>query len=99
VVLPGILVYGHAPWTIEKARMEGERQWLCKFVMDTTGDSRHEFNAADAVEVAKAAHRFKQLTEAGFTAAVRTGKGRSELIRNFDADAEETVFFARLQGG
>jgi hypothetical protein len=70
-----------------------------QIVMDTTGDSRHEFNAADAVEVEKAERRFEQLTEAGFTAAVRTGRGRSEIIRNFDADAEETVFFPRLQGG
>ena len=70
-----------------------------QIVMDTTGDSRHEFNAADAVEAGKAKHRFKQLTEAGFTAAVRVGKGRSKIIRNFDADAEETVFFPRLQGG
>jgi hypothetical protein len=70
-----------------------------QIVMDTTGDSRHEFNAADAVEVGKAARRFRQLTEAGFTAAVRAGKGRSEIIRNFDANAEETVFFPRLQGG
>ena len=70
-----------------------------QIVMDTTGDSRHEFNAADAVEVGKAAQRFKQLTEAGFTAAVRTGKGRSEILRNFNADAEETVFFPRLRGG
>jgi hypothetical protein len=70
-----------------------------QIVMDTTGDSRHEFNAADALEVGKAAQRFEQLTEAGFTAAVRTGKGRSKITRNFDADAEETVFFPRLQGG
>jgi hypothetical protein len=70
-----------------------------QIVMDTTGDSRHEFNAADALEVGKARQRFEQLTEAGFTAAVRTGKGSSEILRNFDADAEETVFFPRLQGG
>jgi hypothetical protein len=35
----------------------------------------------------------------GFTAAVRRGKGRSELIRSFDPAAEETVFFPRLKGG
>jgi hypothetical protein len=70
-----------------------------QIVMDTTGDSRHEFNAADAVAVAKAEHRFKQLTGAGFMAAARTGRGRSERIRNFDAAVEETVFFPRLQGG
>jgi hypothetical protein len=70
-----------------------------QIVMDPTGDSRHEFDAADPVAVAEAERRFKQLTGAGFTAAVRTGSGRSELMRNFDTAAEETVFFPRLQGG
>jgi hypothetical protein len=70
-----------------------------QIVMDTTGDSRHEFDAADPISVAEAERRFKQLTAAGFTAAVRKGNGRSELMRNFDASAEETVFFPRLQGG
>jgi hypothetical protein len=70
-----------------------------QIVMDTTGDSRHKFDAADPFAIAEAELRFKQLTGAGFTAAVRTGKGRSKIIRNFDADAEETVFFPRLQGG
>jgi hypothetical protein len=70
-----------------------------QIVMDTTGDSRHEFDAADPIAVAEAELRFKQLTGAGFTAAVRTGSGRSELMRNFDAAAKETVFFPRLQGG
>jgi hypothetical protein len=49
--------------------------------------------------VAKAERRFKQLTGAGFTAAVRTAEGRSERIRNFDPAAKETIFFPRLQGG
>jgi len=70
-----------------------------QIVMDTTGDSRHEFDPADPVAVAKAERRFKQLTRDGFTAAVRTGNGRAQLMRNFDAATEETVFFPRLQGG
>jgi hypothetical protein len=70
-----------------------------QIVMDLTGDTRHEFNSNDAVDVAKAERRFKQLTRAGFTAAVRTAEGRSELIRNFNPDAEETLFFPRLRGG
>jgi hypothetical protein len=49
--------------------------------------------------VAEAEHRFKELTGAGFTAAVRSGEGRSELIRSFDPAAEETMFFPRLKGG
>jgi hypothetical protein len=70
-----------------------------QIVMDATGDTRHHFNPADAASVAEAESRFKQLTGAGFTAAVRRGEGRSELIRSFDPSAEETVFFPRLQGG
>jgi hypothetical protein len=68
-------------------------------VMDATGDTRHEFNSKNAAAVAEAEWRFKRLTEAGFTAAVRRGEGRSELIRSFDPAAEETVFFPRLQAG
>ena len=70
-----------------------------QIVMDATGDTRHEFNPADADAVAKAEARFKELTGVGFTAAVRRGEGRSELIRTFDPTAEETVFFPRLRGG
>jgi len=65
--------------------------------MDTSGDTRHEFNSAAAV--AEAEDRFNHLIGAGFTAAVRRGEGRSELIRRFDPAAEVTVFFPRLQGG
>jgi hypothetical protein len=70
-----------------------------QIVMDATGDTRHQFNAADATALARAEARFKELTGAGFTAAVRRNNGRSELIRSFDPAAEETIFFARLRGG
>jgi hypothetical protein len=70
-----------------------------QIVMDATGDTRHEFDPADADAVAEAFARFKELTGAGFTAAVRRGAGTSELIRDFDPAAEETVFFPRLRGG
>jgi hypothetical protein len=70
-----------------------------QIVMDATGDTRHEFDRFDTAAVAEAERRFKALTGAGFTAAVRRGEGRSELIRTFDPEAEETVFFPRLRGG
>jgi len=70
-----------------------------QIVMDKTGDSRHEFDAADAAALADAERRFNELTGLGFTAAARTGSGQSELLRTFDPTAEETVFFPRLQGG
>ncbi|MCK1579504.1 hypothetical protein IVB03_07905 [Bradyrhizobium sp. 168] len=68
-------------------------------VMDSTGDSRHFFDADDAGEVAKAEQRFRELTNVGFTAAVRTNSGQVSRIRSFDPTAEETLFFPRLVGG
>jgi hypothetical protein len=70
-----------------------------QIVMDKTGDSRHDFDVADAAALAEAERRFKTLTGAGFTAAARTGSGQSVLLRDFDPTIEETVFFPRLQGG
>jgi hypothetical protein len=64
-----------------------------QIVMDHTGDTRHQFDAADAAAVAKAEERFKKLTSAGFTAAERTGPGQCRLA------AEETLFIPRLKGG
>lgn len=62
-----------------------------QIVMDTTGDTRHEFDPADAAAVAEAENRFRELTGAGFTAALRKADGRSELMCSFDPTAEETV--------
>ncbi|WP_407114448.1 hypothetical protein [Bradyrhizobium sp. LMG 9283] len=70
-----------------------------QIVMDSTGDSRHFFSPDDARELAKAERRFYELTDAGFTAAVRTGPGQVLQMRSFDPNAEETVFFPRLVGG
>ena len=70
-----------------------------QIVMDATGDTRHEFDPADMTAMAEAKRRFSELTGAGFTAAVRRGEGRSELVRSFDPAAEEIVFFPRLRGG
>ena len=52
-----------------------------QIVMDITGDTRHEFDPLDAAAVAKALARFKELTGAGFTAAVRSGR----VLRNLCA--------------
>ncbi|MCP3462890.1 hypothetical protein [Bradyrhizobium sp. CCGUVB23] len=70
-----------------------------QIVMDRTGDSRHPFNPSDAKELARAEKRFHELTNAGFTAAVRSGPGQVSHIRSFDPNAEETLFFPRLVGG
>jgi hypothetical protein len=70
-----------------------------QIVMDHTGDSRHQFDPADAAAVAKAEARFKKLTGAGFTAAMRLGDGKSKVLKSFDPTADETLFIPRLQGG
>jgi hypothetical protein len=70
-----------------------------QLVMNATGDTRYEFDPTDAAAVAKASTRFKELTGAGYTAAVRRGPGTSELVRDFDPAADETIFFPRLRGG
>jgi hypothetical protein len=68
-------------------------------VMNHNGDTRHHFDANDAVALAKAEGRFKQLTGEGFTAAVRTKPGEVARINSFDPKVAETVFFPRLIGG
>ena len=70
-----------------------------QIVMDHTGDTRHKFDAEDTKALAAAERRFKELTFAGFTAAVRTTSGESNIARTFDPTAEETLFYPRLVGG
>jgi hypothetical protein len=70
-----------------------------QIVMDHTGDTRHQFDPADATAVAEAEVRFKELTGAGFTAAKRLDAGKRKVIRSFDPTAEETLFIPRLIGG
>jgi hypothetical protein len=70
-----------------------------QIVMDRTGDTRHNFDAKNADAVSKAEERFRELTGAGFTAAVRTSSGEPVVKRTFDPNAEETLFFPRLVGG
>jgi hypothetical protein len=70
-----------------------------QIVMDHTGDTRHNFEAADTEALSKAEERFKALTSVGFTAAVRTAAGEVTVTRSFDPTAEETLFFPRLVGG
>jgi len=69
-------------------------------VMDHTGDTRHEFDAADAKAIGEAEARFQELTGLGFTAATRAAPGATpKVVRSFDPTAEETLFYPRLVGG
>ena len=53
-----------------------------QIVMDQTGDTRHEFDPGNAEALARAERRFRELTGAGFTAALRTGPGEVTRIRS-----------------
>ena len=68
-------------------------------VMDRNGDTRHNFDAKDAEALLKAEERFRTLTGAGFTAAIRTADKEPLVTSTFDPAAEETLFFPRLVGG
>ena len=67
-----------------------------QIVMDQTGDSRHCFNPDDEQGLATAERRFKELTGAGFTAAVRNASGEVSKVTSFDPAAEETLYSPAL---
>jgi hypothetical protein len=70
-----------------------------QIVMDRSGDTRHDFDVKRADAILKAEERFRELTGAGFAAAVRTSSGEAVVKHTFDPNAEETLFFPRLVGG
>jgi hypothetical protein len=72
---------------------------ITHIVMDTTGDTRHQFDPTDPSAVKEAERRFRELKRAGYIAAKRTGSGRSELLGQFDPTVQETLFIPRLIGG
>jgi hypothetical protein len=68
--------------------------------MDRSGDTRHEFDSADARAVALAERRFKELTGKGFRAvALAKDGGPGRLADKFDPQVEQTLFIPQLQGG
>jgi len=70
-----------------------------QIIMNHSGDTRHFFGANDEKALLDAERRFKQLTGAGFTAAIRTTSGDPAVTHKFDPTADETLFFPRLVGG
>ena len=70
-----------------------------QLVMDHSGDTRHWYDTSDERSLVKAKERFRQLSEQGYTAAVRGQDGSSKIVRSFDPTAQETLFFPRLVGG
>ena len=71
-----------------------------QIVMDSHGDTRHEFDPADLSSLATAEARFHELTGKGFRAVALGKNGASgELLRKFDPRAEQTLFIPQLHGG
>ena len=62
--------------------------------MNMNGDTRLEFNGADARQLLEAEARFKELIDAGFTAAARESVRETELTRMFDPTADQILFFS-----
>ena len=71
-----------------------------QIIMDRTGDTRHEFDIADATAVDEAERRFIELTGKGFRAAKLSEDGKpGVLMKGFDRTAERVLFIPALQGG
>jgi len=54
-----------------------------QLVMDHSGDTRHGYDATDERSLIEAKERFRQLSEQGYTAAVRGDDGSSTIVRSF----------------
>jgi hypothetical protein len=70
-------------------------------VMDHTGHSTIEFDPKNEVDLAAAMARFNELVvEKGFRAATRSAPGAEPVvIKTFDPDVYETLFFPQYRGG
>jgi hypothetical protein len=68
-----------------------------QIVMDRSGDTRHQFDAADA---ARAEKRFRELTQRGFKAiALGENGAENRVLKAFDPEVERTMFIPQLEGG
>jgi hypothetical protein len=84
----------------DTATLEADDNLRVLITLDSSGDTRHEFDATDTAAVKAAEERFRQLTGLGFRPAVLSedgGPGR--LINKFDPEARQTLFIPQLKGG
>jgi hypothetical protein len=72
-------------------------------IMDPSGHSTIEFDAANTTDLAEAERRFNKLVAKGFIPAEARGEGKHHVPdqskRVFNPDAEETIFVPALKGG
>src|SRR5437879_13524744 len=83
---------------VEFRYLATEDPMATQIVMDRTGDTRPNFDAKNADALLKAEERFRELTGAGFTAAVRTSCGEGVVKHPVSADAEAEQLCARRAG-
>jgi hypothetical protein len=71
-----------------------------QIVMDSRGDTRHEFDSNDAASIARAEERYHRLIGHGFRAVALTKDGSpGTLLNKFDPAVEQTLFIPQLKGG
>lgn len=69
-------------------------------VLDKTGDTRIQWDKANAEEVAAALARFNELRVQGFAAYRVDASGQgSEVLHAFDREAERIIFRPPMVGG
>ena len=72
-------------------------------IMDPFGHSTIEFDGNSTIDLAEAERRFNKLVAKGFIPAEARGEGRhhvpNESNRDFNPDAEETIFVPAIKGG
>jgi hypothetical protein len=82
----------------EPAQELGKLGTLC--VIDTTGDSRMQWDQNSPDQVAAARRRFEELKARGYVGhRVDASGAMSEEIRDFDPTAERIIMNKRLVGG
>jgi hypothetical protein len=67
-------------------------------VLDLSGDTRLQWNSKNAEEVAQARKKFDEFRTNGY-AAYKATKAGSELIHNFEPDAERVILRPPMIGG
>jgi hypothetical protein len=70
---------------------------------DPSGHATLEFDKSDPNDIARAERRFRELVARGYTPAEQRGGGTHRVIeksaRQFNPNAEETIFIPALKGG
>jgi hypothetical protein len=69
-----------------------------QIVIDHTGDTRHQFDPADAAAVGGRG-TFQGADGRRLHCGGTDGPGQSKVVGKFDPAAEETLFIPRLKGG